>query len=179
MIEEFTEGVNKRNGLFFLSPRPNDYVTITASSRASCTGGGTTATGGGTTATGGGSRATGSGTGPTGCIRPAAGPYTVSNSSGQRHPGFNPNIPPSYDQAVAGKCKLAKLEEGLAEAQGPVAMETVALDDSPPVYTPVSMSTSEFPLASPTPPPIYSSHVSDDSKMDDGDPNKIAVIRTK
>ena len=106
---------------------------------------------------------------PTGSVQPSADadPCTVIISSGQLRRDL---VPPSYDQAVAGKDKSVILEEGLAKVQGPAAKETAVLDDSPPVYTPVSEPTSEFPLASPAPLPTYSAHVSDDGKLGDDDP---------
>ena len=113
----------------------------------------------------------GDGSRPTGWVRPAAaaGPCTVIISSDQLRRVLNPNIPPSYDQAITGKDKSVKLEEGRAQVQGPAAMETVVLDDSPPAYTPISESGREFPLASPAPLPTYSSHVSDDGMLDNDD----------
>ena len=98
---------------------------------------------------------------PTGCVRPTAvNPCTVIIRSGQIRHVLNPNIPPSYDQAITGKDKSIKLEEGMAIVPSAVAMETVVSDDRPPAYASLSQSTSQFPLASPTPPPSYSSHTS-------------------
>ena len=132
----------------FLFPRAN-VVRITASSRA-C--------------------GPGASSRPTGWVRPAAaGPCTVIISSDQLRRVLNPNIPPSYDQAVTGKDKSVKLEEGRAQGQGPAALENVVLEDSPPAYTPISESAREFPLTSPAPLPTYSSHVSDDGMLDNDD----------
>ena len=137
----------KRNIHLFLCPRANVAKT-TASSGACYPGGGSM---------------------PTGCVQPSApaGHCTVITNSGQLR--RDPN-PPSYDQAVAGKDISVILEEGLAKVQGPAAMETVASNGSPPVYTPVSEPTNELPLASPAPLPTYSAHVSDDGMLGDDDP---------
>lgn len=114
---------------------------------------------------------------PTGCVRPGttAGPCTVIITSDQLRRVLNPNIPPSYDQAITGKDRSIKLEEGMARRQSGAATETLVSDDSPPAYTPVSQSTSEFPSASPTPLPTYSSHISthvniEPGKIDDDEP---------
>ena len=100
------------------------------------------------------------GPGPVGFIQPttADGLGTLTITSDQLRRVLDPNIPPSYDQAVSGNDKAIKLEEGTSQAQSAVAMETVVSSDNPPAYTPFSQSTNESSTSS-APLPTYDSDV--------------------
>lgn len=87
---------------------------------------------------------------------PTAGPRTLIITSDQLRRVLNPNIPPSYDQAVTGKDKSVKVEDGMAGVRNGIAMEAMDSDDNPPEYTPFPQSTHGFPSAPPPPPPSSS-----------------------